>query len=148
MNRTVGRDPAMHHPYDPMKPNIGAYFGGSWYNTNAQGECPDGRSPGDGLSPPCSWKLHAGSAPRAVNATCMAGRLEAPLIANGKVCFDSCPQPLDKASSCFMKCLKISVTGSKGGEPVKPISPAMMIDVWNQAFEAEANGGCPNVPPL
>ena len=30
MNASVGRDPAMHHAYDPAHPNIASYFSGEW----------------------------------------------------------------------------------------------------------------------
>ena len=36
---------------------MATYFGGSWFSTHADGECPAGRAPGDGKLPRCSWQL-------------------------------------------------------------------------------------------
>lgn len=33
MNASVGRDPAMHHAYNPEHPNIAAYFSGEWLDS-------------------------------------------------------------------------------------------------------------------
>lgn len=71
MNASVGRDPAMHHAYDPQHPNIAAYFSGEWYSMHHDGECPAGRTPGDGKTPSCSWQLTPGKVGKTINVTCL-----------------------------------------------------------------------------
>jgi hypothetical protein len=101
MNKTVGRDPAMHHAFDPSRPNLATYFGGLWYSVPSQGKCPEGTAPGQS----CSWRLQPGKTGKVVNASCMAKRIMVPIELNGKPCYDECPQPLDRTSDCYFGCL-------------------------------------------
>ena len=83
MNISVGRDPAMHHAYDPEEPNIAQYFAGEWYSMHHDGECPAGRTPGDGKSPRCSWRLAPGKVGKTVNVSCLLGHVLPLLEKNG-----------------------------------------------------------------
>jgi hypothetical protein len=114
MNRSVGRDPAQHHSYDPAHPNLGTYFGGEWYSTKAMGECGPGRVPGDGKRPSCSWRLSPSGGGteqvvKTINATCMDSHLLPLVEANGKPCFDTLPQPLNRTSSGYVECLEAAI---------------------------------------
>eukprot|EP00037_Helgoeca_nana_P009992 m.87625 g.87625 ORF g.87625 m.87625 type:complete len:350 (+) comp19942_c0_seq4:5092-6141(+) len=144
MNKTVGRDPAMHHAFDPSRPNLATYFGGLWYSVPSQGKCPEGTAPGQS----CSWRLQPGKTGKVVNASCMAKRIMVPIELNGKPCYDECPQPLDRTSDCYFGCLDKAVFGSTAhGVTIPPVNKFTVIDLWNKAFASEtpSTGGCPNI---
>ena len=151
MNASVGRDPAMHHEFDPEHPNIAEYFGGEWYSMPPQGMCGDRRVPGDGKSPSCSWRLVPQKVGKTINASCLLDRVLPLVEDNGAACFGKCPQPLDRHSECYYKCVDPSVMGSSaaGGSSVKlqPISRDLMVKAWNAAFASTdaSKGGCPDV---
>ena len=142
MNHSVGRDPAMHHQYDPNHPQISSYWGGSWFSTNREGECPSGRAPGDGQQPPCSWRQTPGTQPRTVNASCLAERVLAPIEKNYPSCFDSCHQ--GRGSKCWTQCLETAVEGDSQ-KGIKPIARAPIIEIWSHAFAPETEGGCKDI---
>jgi hypothetical protein len=158
MNLSVGRDPAQHHAYVPGSRNLGTYFGGEWYSTTSQGQCKAGRSPGDGKEPSCSWRVAPGTATKTINATCMDSHLMPLVEANGKACFAALPQPIDRDSMGYVRCVDDAITGcgtpaanftcnKKGGASIaiQPLERAPMIAAWEKAFADPADGGCPNV---
>jgi hypothetical protein len=141
MNTSVGRDPALHMISNK---SVATYFGGWWYSTLAQGECTGGRTPGDGLTPHCSWRqLSAG---KIVNATCLRKHLQAKVEAHDPKCFSGCSQPLDDADPCYDRCLTQSILGN-ASSGVLPIDIPMMVGTWERAFAIDtvADGGCPAV---
>ena len=89
MNASVGRDPAMHHAYNPKQPNIASYFSGEWYSLHHDGECPAGRKPGDGQTPMCSWQLSPGKKGKTVNTTCLLDHVLPIVEKNGASCFSA-----------------------------------------------------------
>jgi hypothetical protein len=111
MNASVGRDPAMHHAYDPEHRNIAMYFAGEWYSMHHDGLCPAGRAPGDGRAPPCSWRETPGKVGKTVNVTCLLGHVLPLVERNGAACFSACAQPsvTKNASawkdSCYLDCV-------------------------------------------
>jgi hypothetical protein len=176
MNASVGRDPAQHHAYTPGSRDLGTFFGGEWYSTTSQGQCPPNRAPGDGLKPTCSWRVSPGAATKTINATCMDSHLLPLIESNGKACFATLPKPLNRSSYQYVDCLEAAVTGcgtaAAGGircpgapdlapaadervhasapppppMAIEPIDRARMVAAWNQAFMEPAEGGCPNLP--
>lgn len=59
VNITVGKDPA-HHLWPGQKgqrDQVSSYFGGYWYSTTKRSQCTGVREPGDGGTPPCTWKV-------------------------------------------------------------------------------------------
>lgn len=130
MNASVGRDPAMHHAYDPKNPNIAEYFAGEWYSLHHDGECPQGRTPGDGKTPSCSWQLAPGKEGKAVNVTCLLGHVLPLVEKNGAACFAKCPQPLDWRNSCYLDCVPKAVMGTSSSPAIEPLVSAR--PVWRQ----------------
>ena len=103
MNASVGRDPAMHHAFDPEHPNIAQYFQGEWYSLHHDGQCPaGGRAPGDGKKPSCSWRETPGKVGKTVNVSCLLDHVLPLVEKNGAACFSQCPQPsVTKNSSAW-----------------------------------------------
>lgn len=123
MNHSVGRDPAMHHTFDPNNPNLATFFGGSWYSVPSQAECPEGVAPGES----CAWRLQPGKEGKTANASCVADRVMAPIEANGKACYSKCPQPLDRKSECYFSCLE-------PGESIPCSHPFLLNQLRNGMF--------------
>jgi len=145
MNKTVGRDPAMHHAFDPAHPTISNYFGGAWYSTPGQAMCGTGRSPGDGKTPYCSWKLAQDVAPKSIDAFCMLDKVMPLIESNGSPCFEKCgAKPYNRNSSCYLDCVPDSIIG-KSSLNIPPISRAPVIAAWEGAFDDEKEGGCPPI---
>jgi hypothetical protein len=150
MNVSVGRDPAMHHAFDPERPNIAEYFEGEWYSLPAQGKCPPGRTPGDGGSPSCSWRLAPQKVGKTINASCLLDRVLPLVEKNGAACFNQCPMPLNRTTECYYRCVDPSVMGgsaANGTVAIEPVSRVLMVDAWNKAFASTdpAKGGCADV---
>eukprot|EP01052_Picozoa_sp_SAG31_P003134 SAG31_NODE_117_length_24022_cov_6.878067_18_plen_157_part_00 len=152
MNASVGRDPAMHHAFNPQRPNIAEYFGGEWYSLHHDGQCGGGRAPGDGKKPSCSWRETPGKIGKTINVTCLLKHVLPILEKNGHECFSACPQPSvlknDSAwrDHCYLNCVPKAVMGSKD-PPIGSLAPDLPTIAWNKAFSSSnpQEGGCPDV---
>ena len=90
------------------------------YSLHHDGECPTGRTPGDGKKPSCSWQLTPGKRGKTINATCLLDHVLPLIEANGKACFNNCSQPLDWKDECYLKCVPKAVMGSTT-PPIEPL---------------------------
>jgi hypothetical protein len=71
------------------------------------------------------------------------------VVHQGKVCFDHCPQPLDKISDCYLVCYLNTLTGDPAYNLTK-LPAAEFVSKWVGGFQEDdpTQGGCPSVTPL
>ena len=60
---------------------------GWWYSTTKEGECEEGKLPGDGSG--CSWRTAA--TVKTINATCMRDRVVSLVAERDPSCWVACP---------------------------------------------------------
>lgn len=123
---------------------LGKLLGGSWYSTRGEGECtPSGN--GSAIGKDCWWRLR--SVERRVNSTCVNGRLVDRVLKAGPRCFESCPQPTNRSSACWVRCLFQTITGNASDPAAPPaMAKATLVGAFEGAFAPESGGGCPQVP--
>jgi hypothetical protein len=84
-----------------LSAELAAKLNGTWYSTQAAGECPDGAAvPGDGS---CWWRVV--EITRTVNATCVNNNLIDSVKHTNPSCWTGCPQPSNTSSTCWVDCL-------------------------------------------
>lgn len=124
---------------------LSTLLGGNWYSTRAEGECAASGN-GSTVGSDCWWKLRA--VDRVVNATCANGRVISQVLKTRPSCFEACPQPTNRSSTCWIRCLFETLTGNATRvPPVPPMSRDAIVQAFEGAFEPEAAGGCEQVPP-
>ena len=161
---TVGRQDLLATFGNQSYPKVEHHFmqlsrlmGGEWYSTPAAGQCAPGAAPGD--SSRCAWRTAATQ--RAVNASCVYGRIFAAVEAHaGGACFSGCAQPKNVTTDCYIDCFYSTLFGgaqegaargarssasSHVATSPTPMSKDELVAVWQQAFDNEAQGGCPAV---
>jgi hypothetical protein len=114
-----------------------------WYSTTDGGQCAPGAPLGtDG----CSWRLV--EEVKYANATCVDDKADAAIEAHGKKCFDKCPQPLQKATDCYLNCYRNTLMGD-AAQNLTAVDPALVVKPWKHAFAEDdpSQGGCPHVKP-
>ena len=117
----------------------GGPAGGAWYSTTSGGSCHGN------TSATCYWRLK--ETKRTIASTCLLHRVGDAVVASNRTCFDSCPQPTNQSSVCWVECFMGNVLGPDGS--VKLINASAGIPIgtitaaWNGAFAPVANGGCP-----
>ena len=114
-----------------------------WYSTPETAECAPGAPLGtDG----CAWRLI--ETKQYVNATCVDKQADAAVEVHGKRCFDTCPQPLNRATDCYLDCYRNTLMGD-AAQNLSAVDPDAMIAGWKTAFSENdpAKGGCPPVKP-
>jgi len=112
---------------------------GTWYSTQAAGECKPGQAVGDG----CYWRVVNQSSN--VNATCVNGNLIQTAIDYNPSCWKACPQPTNTTSDCYIKCLFDTVAGNTD-EGDKAMPPSLLTAAFEQSFDSSAAHGCAQVP--
>jgi hypothetical protein len=120
------------------------HLGGFWYSmTNDGGECKDGAPVGTNG---CTWRLVETKSYK--NATCVDTHADKAVEVYGKVCFDACPQPLNRATDCYLDCYRNTLLGDASLNLTAPPSK-LIVDPWVNALheDDEAKGGCPPVKP-
>ena len=116
---------------------------GYWFSTPVDGEC-IGVPLGTGG---CTWRV--AETKKYANASCVDSKVDQAVEAAGKVCFDTCPQPLDKISDCYLVCYLNTLIGDPAYN-LTAMTPEAITAPWVRAFEEDdpALGGCPIVQPL
>ena len=130
VHKTVGRENLTVVFGNPQTDPQAAQYptGGEWYSHPTAGRCTGGHTVGDGSG--CTWE---GKVAKVIEAKCMYKLVDANIEAMGKACFDSCPQPSNRTSSCYLSCFSnVTLTAPR----------AALLEPWAQAFE----GGCPLQP--
>ena len=114
---------------------LGRLLNGSWFSTQAAGECRQGESVGVD----CWWRIVAQE--RNVNASCVSERVLDEVLRHGASCFDDCGDAArNRSSACFVRCLFSTLTTQ--------MDRAQILSPFEKAFESAepAEGGCPEVP--
>ena len=120
---------------------------GSWFSTPAAGECVGEQRPGDGSG--CAWR--AVQMQRVVNYSCANARVGAAVIARNQPCFGRCSDGGDAfpraPSDCWTRCFYNTLLGNTTfGDP--GLRAGDVVVPFANAFKPEADGGCPDLPPL
>jgi hypothetical protein len=127
-------------PWDAVRMYGTEDSGGSWFSTTGRGQCVAGAPLGtDG----CTWRVLA--APTYINAVCAYGRIRSAVERHAPECFAACPQPLDSASFCYMRCYVSAFAGNPGLN-ITRIDSSRVRDAFAGGFAADA--GCEYVEPL
>jgi len=112
-------------------------LGGFWFSTPISAECAAGAPLGtDG----CAWRVVASTYR---NASCVDGRVDAAVEVYGKACFESCAQPLNHTSSCYLRCYKNTLLGDPALN-LTAMPHEKIVAPWKGGFDV---GGCPEVTP-
>jgi len=119
-------------------------IGGHWYSmTDDGGECRSGVPVGtDG----CTWRVVETRSYK--NATCVDTHADAAVEEYGKVCFDSCPRPLNRNTDCYLDCYRNVLVGDASLNITKPPA-SLVVDPWLRALMEDdpEKGGCPPEEP-
>jgi len=117
-----------------------------WFSTTKVAEC----SPGLRVSAnggPCSWRVE--EVVKRVARNCSDAVQEAAIAKASGGCFDRCPQPTNKTSTCWVDCYFRTLLGKRAGNAVSAPTDGMpLADVraaWASPFQSDnpAQGGCP-----
>ena len=115
---------------------LGQKLNGTWFSTQADGEC----KPGQQVGVDCWWRIVRQV--RNVNASCVSNRVLGAAMLHGQSCFDGCGADAHNTSSpCFIDCLfSVALANMTKEEIVAP---------FEQAFNSNnlSDGGCEEVPP-
>ena len=67
---------------------------------------------------------------------------------HGKICFDTCPKPLNQSTDCYLDCYRNTLMGD-ASQNLTAIDPTKMIEPWENAFleDDPSKGGCKSLPP-
>lgn len=81
------------------------------------------------------------------NQTCVDDRVVAAVQARDTTgCWEACPQPRNASTACYLDCLFTTILGNATlGRPGVPAS--ILSSAFAAAFDAESDGGCPEVAP-
>lgn len=109
-----------------------------WYSTQAVGHC----RPGEVVGRDCWWRIVEEK--RNVNSSCVNDKMLDSISAKNPGCFDACPQPANRESDCWLRCLFATISGN-GTAP--GISREDAVAPFQEAFADPKDGGCPSVPP-
>lgn len=114
----------------------------TWYSTRALGECGAGDRPGTGS---CFWREV--KLLRNANASCVRNRFLRAIADHNRPCYDTCPQPANISTPCYVECMLDSIVGTADGA-VPPMSRAELVGPYTRAFRSTDpnQGGCPEVP--
>jgi hypothetical protein len=126
---------------------LGQILNGSWFSTQAAGECKQGQRVGKD----CWWRLV--ELRRRVNETCVSKNVINAVLKHGQKsgCLKSCPDPTNRSSTCWVNCLFDSIVGSpamsKAG--IAPMTKAQILAPFVASFGSSdpQQGGCIDVPP-
>lgn len=113
---------------------------GTWYSTQAAGECGPGQTVGDG----CYWRVV--NMTSNVNSSCVNDNLVKAAVAYNQSCWSGCPQPTNMSSPCWVKCLFDVVAGNTDSGQ-KPMPPHLIVSAFEASFDSSSLNGCPQVPP-
>jgi len=147
--------------------NLARKMRGNWYSTVASGECGSstssstskaavnanvtvnagvGAGVGAAAAAGCTWSLK--KTVRTITSQCLLNRVGDAVVDHDSTCFQSCAQPKNISSPCFVDCFMANVLGPDGGSklisPTDGIPLSTIEDAWNTAFAPAASGGCPN----
>ena len=147
--------------------NLARKMRGNWYSTVASGECSSstssstskaavnanvtvnagvGAGVGAAAAAGCTWSLK--KTVRTITSQCLLNRVGDAVVDHDSTCFQSCAQPKNISSPCFVDCFMANVLGPDGGSklisPTDGIPLSTIEDAWNTAFAPAASGGCPN----
>ncbi len=137
----------MHDRWGRYLRDFACLMDGTWYSNTVDGRCNSTRSDED-----CWWRLK--ETRRTINQTCADLRVQQAIIAydkhqrGGQSCWNSCQQPHNTSSVCYLDCLFTTILGDKntGSMPAELITNA-----FENAFRFSNGtmGGCPSVhiPP-
>jgi len=114
--------------------NIPRKTAGMWYSTLEEGQC-TGKNEGN-----CSWTVKA---TKTVNETCMHESLVDAVRDYSPDCFQSCAQPKNESSPCFIGCFFDAILGpesrNSSDHPISGMPFSTLQAGWTRAF----NGHCP-----
>lgn len=125
--------------------HLGRILNGSWYSTQAAGECQQGQLAGKD----CWWRLVEQT--RNINASCVSENVIAAVMQHAKekksLCFETCPS-VDRSSPCWINCLFQTLVGSPE-KKIPAMTKAQITAPFVRSFQSAdpKNGGCPEVPP-
>jgi len=108
---------------------------GTWYSTLKKGQCKGGV-----VDDTCWWRL--AETHRTVNSTCVNDHVVTAVRNKRPDCWTACPQPTNRSSACYLECLFGTMIGKSGGA----MSKEEIAQPFVTAFQAEEDGGCPEVP--
>jgi hypothetical protein len=121
--------------------NFAAEMNGTWFSTQAPGECQEGQTVGVD----CFWKMV--EMKRNVNATCVNGNVVEKVIARNSTCWDGCgADAQNMTSSCWINCLFNVLSGNDQTNP--PMSREEVLAPFEASFATDdpSQGGCPTIP--
>jgi len=108
--------------------NLAKRVQGMWYSTTHHGHNK-------------TWRLVEEQ--KRVNSTCQKNNLFNSIDRLGKRCFESCPNPSDKTSECYVRCVFESMLGPDSGHKESDeggLSGVEIVALWTEAFE-----NCPSI---
>eukprot|EP00035_Acanthoeca_spectabilis_P003122 m.91471 g.91471 ORF g.91471 m.91471 type:complete len:208 (-) comp11939_c0_seq1:1600-2223(-) len=119
--------------WDMWKYNASKLIGGSWFSTQAGGNCDDPSTT------TCQWRVV--ETVKTVNATCVNANLHKAVIGVNPRCFSACPDPADIRSNCWISCFYSTLFGGA-------VNVEKLVDVWLQGYESSdpSENGCPPLP--
>lgn len=103
--------------WDMWKYNASKLIGGSWFSTQAGGNCDDPSTT------TCQWRVV--ETVKTVNATCVNANLHKAVIGVNPRCFSACPDPADIRSNCWISCFYSTLFGGA-------VNVEKLVDVWLQ----------------
>ncbi len=119
--------------------SVGVAIGGIWYSTPTAGMCPPGGNLGVNG---CTWRYTGPE--RYYDNDCVDDRVDIVVEKHGKLCFDTCVEPKNKSSLCYLTCYQATLEG----DPLHNITamkPEAITEPWRRAFLPMKDGGCPKL---
>jgi len=117
---------------------------GYWYSmTTGGGECENGVPLGTNG---CTWHVVEEKAYK--NASCVDAHVDMSIEAYGKICFDTCPHPLNRTTDCYLDCYRNVIMGDASLNLSKMPSE-FFVEPWVKAIHEDdlERGGCLPVEP-
>lgn len=117
---------------------------GYWYSTPASGQCKSS----DPASTPCFWEVMATK--RKVSKNCQQKYIFSKVTAANQQCFNSCDQPSNTTSTCFIECFYTTILGEHSNHKYSTggMTQEQIVDLWTFAIaNDETKGGCPDYKP-
>jgi hypothetical protein len=88
---------------------------------------------------------------KTVNASCVNRNVHKLVEAKGHSCFQSCAQPTNTTTDCWIECFFQTLLGRDPLHPekilTKPLEKREVLSTWLAGFESddESKGGCPQI---
>ena len=115
---------------------LGCLMNGTWYSTRAEGECSGPTVAGD-----CWWRL--AEQHRTVNASCVDDRVVSTVRARRPTCWEGCPFPKNRTTSCYLDCLFQTLVGN-ASQGIDPMPREAIVAPFRESFLPVSKGGCPD----